>query len=165
MRTPCDRRSFADRAGWTRWGNLGGVGWGCSHGAGVASCWSSASPPSSMVGMGTLRRVRRRWMRGAARTTVGSVGLAAVLWLGEVSSVPGALTLGGAAGATLGGRAPATLGCWLSMMAVSFSSAAMCCNFWVAVLGVAMSAACRSSCAARRVRSASDNVGTLQWAG
>ena len=48
-------------------------------------------------------------MRGAARTIFGSVGLAAVLWVGLVLCSCAGVTLGGAAWATLGGRVPATL--------------------------------------------------------
>ena len=68
--------------------------------------------------MGVLRLVRRMWMRGAALTTLGSVGLKAVLCVGWLLGGTGGATLGSGAGptlgcgagSTLGGAAPATLG-------------------------------------------------------
>ena len=127
-----------------------------------------------MGGMGVFRLVRRRWMRGAALTTLGSVGLEAVLcvgWLlggtdGFTLGCGAGPTLGCGAGSTLGGAAPATLGGGaLLMMEVSRWRASMWLNFWAAEVGTATRMALRRSCAARSVLSASDRVGTWQWAG
>ena len=182
MVAPWTVRSLARRGGWTRGGRSDGAVVGAGVGvvgvvagrAGGAGAGAVGSFPSGMGGMGVLRLVRRRWTRGAALSTLGSVGLEAVLCVGCSLGGTGGATLGSGAGATLGsgagctlgGAAPATLGGGaLLTMEVSRWRAAMWRNFCSAEAGTIAPMVVRRSCAARSVLSASEIVGTWQWAG
>ena len=75
------------------WGGAGGavVGVSCTGCAGAQLSWTLVN--------GMLRQVYQRCMQGAARTTLGSVGLEAVLWVGLLVCGLGRVTLSGVADA------------------------------------------------------------------
>ena len=143
---PLTVRVFAFRVGCTRWRT--GAGSAALRGNAAGSRGSSTS---RMVGIGVLRLVCRWWTRGVVQTTLGDVA--------SVELVAGAAaTLGGAASPTLGAGA-------LLIMVVSSSMILAWAIFCCAAGGVPFFMALRRSFAARRVRSASEMVGTEQWAG